>query len=801
MLEAIKYSRGHLQLLEQRGLPTELKYIDIKGPKECWTAIRDMTVRGAPAIAIAAALSLAVELATTDPAEFDGPTAAAHYIREQLQYLATSRPTAVNLFDAVAKLEKLTNNSLQQPAVTAGVIINKVIEAAEKMLEDDVKANKDMGAAGADILKVAVLKRRNKSSSRLKVLTHCNTGSLATAGFGTALGVIRTLHGRGELEHVYATETRPYNQGARLTAFELAHDGIPATLICDSAAAAVMYKGLVDAVVVGADRIAANGDTANKIGTYSLAVLAKQHNIPFFIAAPTTTIDPSLARGAQIIIEGRDEQEITHFKGQRVAAEGVSVSNPAFDITPASYIEGIITEKGVIDRTDGRVNIRTWLASIGHPLEDGLNHDVLSDGFEALNLHTVITYALSRPELSALIGPPETADSWKVEEVGDGNINFVYIVNGPTGSVCIKQALPYVRCIGEEWPLTQERIRIEYDALVEESKHCPEHVPLPYLFDATKSLMAMQYLGPPHVVLRRGLIAGNMYPNLAQQIAVLLAKTLFHSSLFAMSSEDHKAKVTRFMNPGMCQLTEQVGFTDPYNPKAQYNRHTSPQLDDIVNDIQADAHVKSAASRLKGLFNERAQALIHGDLHTGSLMVTQESCWAIDPEFAFYGPMAFDVGKIIANIFLMYFATDGHATVQAPREEQRQWLLLCAVDVWNSFSRLFVEYWNTYGGQGAAYPSAVFSDKESVSVAQKDFMAELWNDSIAFGGIVILRRLISVAHVAEYEEIANPDVRAVCERRALKLGRKFLVEGGKAFTSVEEVARFAAALREDGVHL
>ncbi|GAB4820785.1 hypothetical protein N2152v2_007831 [Parachlorella kessleri] len=580
-LEAIAYKRGRLRLLEQRKLPLELDFVDISGPQECHKAIYEMTVRGAPAIAISAALSLAVELVNRGSgAQFASTTQAVEHIASQLDYLVTSRPTAVNLQDAAQRLSRLAGEAAKAPGASPQSVTLAVVEAAERMLKDDVEANKMMGRHGAEALLAAAQARGRASSGRVRVLTHCNTGSLATAAFGTALGVVRTLHQQGQLEHAYCTETRPYNQGARLTAYELVHDGLPATLLCDSAAAALMAQGKVDAsewrlvlgreaqgleggdtsfVVVGADRIAANGDTANKIGTFSLAVAAHHNNIPFFIAAPTSTIDAELADGSLIPIEQRSPEEVTHFRGQRVAAE-IDVWNPSFDVTPAPLIEGIITEHGLVPRAAsgengssmqlGPFQARDFLRKLGLLLAENGAHVAAKpsaaaaasvNGFVALTTDTVKDYIAKRPQLAEHVGPPGSEEEWSVREVGDGNINFVYIVEGPAGGLCVKQALPYVRIVGESWPLSQERVRFEATALMEEARHCPEHVPQVYLYDEAMALIVMQYLAPPHVILRHGMIQGNIYPRLADHLAHFLATTLFHTSLLAVSTEHHRS--------------------------------------------------------------------------------------------------------------------------------------------------------------------------------------------------------------------------------------------------------------------
>ncbi|XP_059301711.1 methylthioribose-1-phosphate isomerase-like isoform X2 [Lycium ferocissimum] len=363
-LQSICYKRGSLRLLDQRKLPLETTYLDIKDTKDGWEAIKEMVVRGAPAIAIAAALSLVVEVSNL--ASFNGTSDdAATFLRKKLDYLVSSRPTAVNLSDAAVKLNEVIDKAAAEAKEVNSVFQEAYIEATEAMLEYDVMSNKAIGSYGANFLQ-----KHLTDNQKITILTHCNTGRLSSLVFNSfasvAIGFLcksnreeagrncdKALHAQGVLERAYCTETRPFNQGSRLTAFELVHENIPATLIADSAAAALMNAGQVKAVVVGADRVTANGDTANKIGTYSLAVSANRHGIPFYVAAPLTSIDLFLSTGQQIEIEERSPKELLHTRGglgEQVAASGISVWNPAFDVTPANLISGIITEKGVITK-------------------------------------------------------------------------------------------------------------------------------------------------------------------------------------------------------------------------------------------------------------------------------------------------------------------------------------------------------------------------------------------------------------------------------------------------------------------
>ena len=383
VLEAIRYRRAtdssptSLQILDQLALPHRTLYLPVATCEDAHAAIKQMNVRGAPAIAIVAALALAVELATE--ARNNSVPAAAEKVREligvRLDYLQMSRPTAVNLGDAVGKLKVIVKNAALASESSSETVVQAYILAAERMLIDDVSDNKAIGEHGARWIAqntIAGQRKREDSSQELKIITHCNTGSLATAGYGTALGVIRSLRASSLLSHAYCTETRPYNQGSRLTAYELVYEQIPSTLVTDSMAASLLAREGTDiaAIVVGADRVAANGDTANKIGTYSLAVLARHHGARFLVAAPRTTIDLATPSGEQIVIEERAPEEVTRVKGPIVdgagriladaesetictAASGINVWNPAFDVTPAALIDGVITERGVVEKVQG----------------------------------------------------------------------------------------------------------------------------------------------------------------------------------------------------------------------------------------------------------------------------------------------------------------------------------------------------------------------------------------------------------------------------------------------------------------
>lgn len=330
-IKTIEWVDNVSRMIDQTILPYEFKTVDVKTSDEMYYAIKDMIVRGAPAIGIAGAhgVSLAaIELENIiDKKEF------LEKLQQKADYIKSSRPTAVNLMWAVDKQMKLANE-IQGDVKD---IVKVLIQNGIKLENEDIEINKKMGDYGAEVVPKGAT-----------ILTHCNAGALATVGYGTALGVIRSAFAKDPTIKVFADETRPRQQGARLTTWELTQDGIPTTLITDGMCSYFMSKGMIDMVVVGADRIAANGDTANKIGTYTVAIAAKYHNVPFYIAAPLSTIDTSIKSGKEIPIEERSHEEVTHINGDWICAKEVNIINPGFDVTPNELITGIITEKGIL---------------------------------------------------------------------------------------------------------------------------------------------------------------------------------------------------------------------------------------------------------------------------------------------------------------------------------------------------------------------------------------------------------------------------------------------------------------------
>ncbi|MCC6123439.1 MAG: S-methyl-5-thioribose-1-phosphate isomerase [Pirellulales bacterium] len=359
---------GCLRMIDQTRLPVEFAEIDCRDAAAVWEAIKMLRVRGAPAIGIAAAYGVCVGLQTVldadEPAFF-------RRLRETVEYLASSRPTAVNLFWALKRMETKADSLRGRPVRK---IAESLLTEARAIHEEDRQMCRAIGRHGAELLR-----------DGQGVLTHCNAGGLATADYGTALAVFYSAAESGKTLHVFADETRPLLQGARLTAWELQQRGIDVTLICDSTAAQVMREGKVQAVVTGADRIAANGDAANKIGTYCLAVLARAHDLPFYIAAPSSTFDLSISSGAEIPIEQRDPREITHGFGRQTAPDGIQVYNPAFDVTPAELIAAIICEKGVIRPVNEKTIARCFLKAREQEGKSGAtNETTASDSDKAV---------------------------------------------------------------------------------------------------------------------------------------------------------------------------------------------------------------------------------------------------------------------------------------------------------------------------------------------------------------------------------------------------------------------------------
>ncbi|MEX4006244.1 S-methyl-5-thioribose kinase [Neoaquamicrobium sediminum] len=414
--------------------------------------------------------------------------------------------------------------------------------------------------------------------------------------------------------------------------------------------------------------------------------------------------------------------------------------------------------------------------------------------FEALNAETLGPRLGGLEALRARLGDDPSA--WRVREVGDGNLNLVFIVDGDKGSVIVKQALPYVRLVGESWPLPLKRSFFEYHTLARQAARAPGQVPEIFHFDEQQALIVMEFLSP-HVILRRALIDGRMLPRIADDLALFMARTLFRGSDLSMQTRERKADLALFAdNVELCDITENLVFSDPYFD-AEMNSHTSPQLDGLVAQLRADRDLKVAAQRMKHIFAARAETLVHGDLHTGSIMVTETDTRVIDPEFAYYGPMAFDVGMLFANFWMSYFSQSGHEQ-EGNRDAMRAYLLDVQERCWNGFVAEFSRLWRTERN-GILYQKSLFEEQGDHLGAEQalgEVLREIWVDLLGFAGIEIHRRILGLAHNADFETIEDPDMRAQCEAKALKFGRQIAVN--RAHLNGMKEANALAALIETG---
>ncbi len=411
-------------------------------------------------------------------------------------------------------------------------------------------------------------------------------------------------------------------------------------------------------------------------------------------------------------------------------------------------------------------------------------------GYRPHDANSLRGYLAGKPELAARLGG--TAALWRIEEVGDGNLNLVFLIRGPAGSLCAKQALPYVRLVGESWPLPLSRAHFEHIALVEEARHAPDLVPAVHLFDATASMTVMDCLDG-HLIMRKGMIKAVRYPRFAADIARFLAETLFRTSDLALAAGEKKRRVAALGgNIMLWKITEDLIFTDPYRI-AELNRWTAPQLDGDAAAIRADVALKIAISELKEQFLCDAEAMIHGDLHTGSIMVTEDSTKVIDPEFVMYGPMGFDTGAVIGNLLLSYFSQAGHAEAPGARRDYQEWILEQAEAVWTQFAARFLALWNSDAAAGDAYPKALFADeagRRAFAGLQHSYLRRLFADTLGFAAAKMIRRILGLAHVLDLESIRDPDRRAACEHRALRLARTLMVERAR-FGAIQEVTQAA----------
>jgi 5-methylthioribose kinase len=403
-------------------------------------------------------------------------------------------------------------------------------------------------------------------------------------------------------------------------------------------------------------------------------------------------------------------------------------------------------------------------------------------------------YLASPPELAAALGGEPV--SWSITEVGDGNLNLVFIVKGARGGVAVKQALPYVRLVGESWPLPLSRAHYEYLALVRQAELAPGLVPTLLHHNETLALTVMELL-EPHIIMRKGLIAGTQYPRFVEDVTTFMARTLFFTSDLALSAAEKKEGIAAFAgNHALCKITEDLIFTDPYRV-AEQNRWTAPYLDATAASLRDDMDLHVAISRLKLKFMASPEALIHGDLHTGSIMVTAAETRVIDPEFAFYGPMGFDVGAVLANLLMAYFASAGHERSPGDRRGFETWVLETVEQVWTEFARKFLELWRA-GAVGDAYPASLFAGETGVARLEAErqaFMQRLFGDTVGFAAAKIIRRIFGLAHNIDFELIEDPRSRAICEARSVRLARAMMVDTG-SFPAITDVTSTARELRD-----
>ena len=376
-------------------------------------------------------------------------------------------------------------------------------------------------------------------------------------------------------------------------------------------------------------------------------------------------------------------------------------------------------------------------------------------------------YLAGLPDLKTLLGGDPAR--WAITEVGDGNLNLVFIVKGTNGGIAVKQALPYVRLVGESWPLPLSRAHYEYLALSKQAELASGLVPALLHHNETLALTVMELL-EPHIIMRKGLVAGTQYPGFVDDITTFMARTLFFTSDLALSAAEKKEGIAAFAgNHALCKITEDLIFTDPYRI-AEQNRWTAPYLDGLAAALRDDMDLHVAISRLKLKFMASPEALLHGDLHTGSIMVTESQTRVIDPEFAFYGPMGFDVGAVLANLLMAYFASAGHERAPGERAAFEAWVLQTVETVWSEFARKFLELWRAQG-TGDAYPISLFAGEKGAARLEAErqaYMQRLFTDTVGFAAAKTIRRIFGLAHNIDFELIEDAQKRAVSEARAVR---------------------------------
>ncbi len=405
--------------------------------------------------------------------------------------------------------------------------------------------------------------------------------------------------------------------------------------------------------------------------------------------------------------------------------------------------------------------------------------------YRALDTQSLRTWLATQPAVCELLGG--AAPGWSIREVGDGNLNLVFIVEGTVGAVCVKQALPYVRAAGPSWPMTLERAFYENAYYLEVAPHVGGLVPAVYHYDPELYCIVMECLSP-HIILRHGLMAGRQYPRLANHLGEYVARACFFTSDLARPFERKLENMALFAgNEALVRISVDLIFTDPYCESPR-NRHTSPQLDTLVARLRADADLKVAAARFGQKFLNDAQALVHGDLHSGSVMVSETDSRVIDPEFAFYGPIGFDLGAFFGNLLLSWYSQPGHASAADDRAAYRDWILEQTCIFWDSFRTRFLALWAD-AARGDAFPARMFArteDAAALQAARAAFLDTLFADMLGFAACKMIRRILGFAHVIDFESIRNPALRAACEAGALSMARLLLTQP-QQFRSMSDV--------------
>jgi len=412
--------------------------------------------------------------------------------------------------------------------------------------------------------------------------------------------------------------------------------------------------------------------------------------------------------------------------------------------------------------------------------------------YKPLEVSTIKNFIENNDKIKNIIGDTEEIE---IKEVGDGNLNLVFFVESKKNSICIKQPLPYLRVL-KDWPLTLKRSYYESEYMNIHSNHVSDLMPKIYDFDPELCTITMEKLSP-HIIMRHGLINAKKYEKFAEDISTFMAKTLFFTSDLYLKADQKKELNSRFiMNTELCKITEDLIFTDPYMYNKN-NRWTTPHLDKQKKEIENNDDLKIAVSRLKIKFMSESQSLLHGDLHTGSIMVSENDTKVIDPEFAFYGPMGFDVGALLANLLMNFFSQNGHENNSGERKEFKKWILNLINMIWIKFENKFCNLWDEYP-EGDGYPIQLFNNKQIIKREQKNYIQNIYNDSISFAGAKIIRRIFGFAHNIDFDWIKDDKIRAICENKCANLGIDMQVNPSK-FRDISSLIEAAIKLDNESI--